>query len=242
MNPSAQPAPVDRQARRRERTRTRLVDAARLVFARQGVDATRINDITEEADVGFGSFYNHFDSKDAIVAAVVEQAAKEAGEANDRATAGLDDPAEVVAVAHRSLIQSAIDDPSFGWLLVRLEISHDIVSAALGPYAARDLDRGIAAGRFEVDDRAAALIAAGGALFGVVRAVLQGHADETTAQHHAAAVLRIFGLTPGEAAEVASRGFPMSRPDDRSVRRRYVRARQSASALHSERHWTTRPD
>src|SRR6185503_11077624 len=95
MSPSAEPAPLDRQARRRERTRARLVEAARAVFARQGVDATRINDITAEA--------------------------------NDRATLGLDDPAEVVAVAHRSLIQAAIDDPSFGWLLVRLEISHDVV-------------------------------------------------------------------------------------------------------------------
>jgi AcrR family transcriptional regulator len=208
MSPSAEPAPLDRQARRRERTRARLVEAARAVFAGQGVDATRINDITEEADVGFGSFYNYFESKDAIVVAVVEQAAQEAAEANDRATLGLDDPAEVVAVAHRSLIQAAIDDPSFGWLLVRLEISHDIVSATLGPYAARDLDRGIKAGRFDVDDRAAALIAAGGALLGVVRAVLQGHADDRTAQHHAAAVLRIFGLTPQEAAEVAARPLP----------------------------------
>jgi AcrR family transcriptional regulator len=220
MSPSAEPAPLDRQARRRERTRARLVEAARAVFARQGVDATRINDITEEADVGFGSFYNYFESKDAIVVAVVEQAAQEAAEANDRATLGLDDPAEVVAVAHRSLIQAAIDDPSFGWLLVRLEISHDIVSATLGPYAARDLDRGIKAGRFDVDDRAAALIAAGGALLGVVRAVLQGHADDRTAQHHAAAVLRIFGLTPQEAAEVAARPLPrMTAPPVHTERR-----------------------
>jgi AcrR family transcriptional regulator len=209
MTPSTEPAPVDRQARRRERTRARLVEAARAVFARQGVDATRINDITEEADVGFGSFYNYFESKDAIVAAVVEQAAKAAAEANDRASADLDDPAEIVAVAHRSLIQTAIDDPNFGWLLVRLEISHDIVSATLGPYAARDLDRGIQTGRFAVDDPAVALIAAGGALLAVVRTVLQGHADEKTAQHHAAAVLRIFGLPPQEAAEVAGRPLPV---------------------------------
>jgi AcrR family transcriptional regulator len=212
VSPSTEPAPVDRQARRRERTRARLVEAARAVFARQGVDATRINDITEEADVGFGSFYNYFESKDAIVVAVVEQAAREAGQANDRASLGLDDPAEVVAVAHRSLIQTAIDDPSFGWLLVRLEISHDIVSATLGPYAARDLDRGIKAGRFAVDDRAAALIAAGGALLGAVRAVLQGRANENSAQHHAAAVLRIFGLSPQDAAEVAARPLPVSAP------------------------------
>jgi AcrR family transcriptional regulator len=59
--------PPDRHARRREHTRARLLRAARTLFARQGIDKTRINEITEEADVGFGSFYNHFESKAAIV-------------------------------------------------------------------------------------------------------------------------------------------------------------------------------
>ena len=53
-----------------------------------------------------------------------------------------------------------------GWLLVRLEISHDLAFAALSPYAASDIDRGIKAGRFHVDDRNVALIASGGALLG----------------------------------------------------------------------------
>ena len=52
----------DRHARRREATRSKLIEAAESLFARQGVDNTRIQEITEEADVGFGSFYNHFES------------------------------------------------------------------------------------------------------------------------------------------------------------------------------------
>jgi AcrR family transcriptional regulator len=51
----------DRHTRRREQTRAKLVEAARTLFARHGVDNTRINQITDEADVGFGSFYNHVD-------------------------------------------------------------------------------------------------------------------------------------------------------------------------------------
>jgi muconolactone delta-isomerase len=45
----ATPAP-DRHARRREQKRARLLEAARALFARQGVDNTRINEITDEAD------------------------------------------------------------------------------------------------------------------------------------------------------------------------------------------------
>jgi AcrR family transcriptional regulator len=208
VSTSADRAGVDRRARRRAETRAKLIEAARVTFARQGVDATRINEITDEADLGFGSFYNYFDSKDAIVAAVVEEVVTAAGEAIAAATEDIEDPAEVVAVAHRSIVHRAAEEPDFGWLLVRLEISHDLVFAALGPYAARDLGRGLEAGRFTVDDPAVALIAAGGALLAIVRAVLQGRAKRTATEQHAAYVLRMFGLSPDDAAEVASRPLP----------------------------------
>jgi hypothetical protein len=94
---------------------------------------------------------------------------------------------------------------------VRLEISHDLAFAALSPYAARDIDRGIKAGRFHVDDRNVALIATAGALVGVMRAVLQGRAGRDTADHHAALVLRMLGLSADDAAAggraPASRGI-----------------------------------
>jgi DNA-binding transcriptional regulator YbjK len=47
--------------------------------------------------IGFGCFYNYFDSKDAIVAAVIEDAAEAAAQAIDAATSDLDDAAEVAA-------------------------------------------------------------------------------------------------------------------------------------------------
>ncbi len=184
------------------------MDAARSVFARQGMDVTTINQITEEADVGFGSFYNHFESKEEIVAAVLEQVVAEAGAAIDRATSDIADPAEVVAIAHRSLIAWASTDPELAWLLVRLNASHDALLTTLGSYAARDLKRGIDAGRFSVDDRNIALIAAAGALIAVIRAVLEGRTGHHAGEHHAAAVLRIFGVPPEEAAEIASRPLP----------------------------------
>ncbi len=208
MEPDAPPA-VDRHARRRAQTRARLLDGARAVLARQGVEATRINEITEEADLGFGSFYNHFESKDAIVAALVEEQAKALAEAIDAATADLEDPAEVVSVAHRTLLITALADPDLGWLLVRLEATHDLASAALGPYAVRDLERGLAAGRFHVDDPAVALVAAGGALMAVVRAALQGRLAAGADVAHAATVLRIFGMDAAAAAAVAARPLPV---------------------------------
>jgi AcrR family transcriptional regulator len=205
---ASSPAPADRGARRRAQTRAKLIEAARLLIARQGVDATRINEITDEADVGFGSFYNHFDSKDAIVEAVLQETIAAQGAAVEAITKDLNDPAEVVAVAHRHFVELAAGDPTWAWLLVRLEVSHDVALLALGPYAWRDLKRGIDTGRFDVPDPALALVQSGGALLAVMRAVLDGRAKPNAAQHHAAGVLRMLGLDPADAADAAARPQP----------------------------------
>ncbi len=120
----------DRHARRREQTRAKLVEAARTLFAGRGVDNTRINEITDEADVGFGSFYNHFDSKEAIVEAVLAETVAAQGEAIEAVTSQLEDPAEVIAAAHREFVRRARSDPDWGWLLVRLDVSHNVMLAA----------------------------------------------------------------------------------------------------------------
>jgi AcrR family transcriptional regulator len=203
--------PGDRRERRREATRRSLMDAARRLFAAQGVERTRINEITEAADVGFGSFYNHFDSKDAIVQAVLAEAVAAQGAELDTLTAELDDPAEVVAVAHRYFVRQARADPDWGWLLVRLEVSHNVMLEALGPFARRDLARGIRTGRFRVADKRTALFAAGGALLAVMRAVLDGQAPKEVERHHAEGVMRLFGLSVEDAAEVAARPMPATR-------------------------------
>jgi AcrR family transcriptional regulator len=149
--------PPDRHARRLEQTRARLVQAARTLFARQGVENTRIKEITDEADVGFGSFYNHFESKAAIVEAVLMETVAARGGTVGWVTAQLDDPAEVIAAAHRHFVRLARRDPEWAWLVVRGNLSHDVVLAALGPFAERDIRRGVQCGRLSVGDERAAL-------------------------------------------------------------------------------------
>ncbi|HUU69840.1 MAG TPA: TetR/AcrR family transcriptional regulator [Planctomycetota bacterium] len=65
---------VSRTQRRASRTRKRLLDAALAMFSEKGVDATAIEDITERADVGKGTFYRHFGNKEAVVVALSESA------------------------------------------------------------------------------------------------------------------------------------------------------------------------
>jgi AcrR family transcriptional regulator len=207
--PDARPT---RGARRRAETRARLLEAARTLFARRGVEGTAIAEITEHADVGFGSFYNHFESKEAIVEAVLAEALDAQGALVDALTGHLEDPAEVVAVAHRHFIAQTRTNPEIAWLLVRLDASHRVLNEALGPRARRDIERGISAKRFDVPDLETAFFDTGGALLLVMRAVLDGDLGPGAETHHAAAVLRILGLSTKEAAAIAQR--PMPRLDD----------------------------
>ena len=50
------------------RTRERLLDAAARTFAILGYDATRVDDIAEEAGLSRGTFYRYFDDKEAALA------------------------------------------------------------------------------------------------------------------------------------------------------------------------------
>jgi AcrR family transcriptional regulator len=67
------PTTPTRRERRKAETRHRLVAAALASFATRGMTGTRIEDVTEAADVAKGVFYNYFDSKDALVAELVER-------------------------------------------------------------------------------------------------------------------------------------------------------------------------
>ncbi len=58
--------PLIPQTARGWTTRTALLEAARRVFTRDGFESTRITDITEEAGLAAGSFYNYFVAKEDI--------------------------------------------------------------------------------------------------------------------------------------------------------------------------------
>jgi len=61
-----------RQQRRVKATQRKLLNAARGVFAEKGLDSTTIDDITERADVGKGTFYYHFSGKQALIAELID--------------------------------------------------------------------------------------------------------------------------------------------------------------------------
>ncbi len=56
-------APSSRIERRREKTRRLLIEVALGLFYEKGIYRTKIEDITERADIGKGTFYQYFETK-----------------------------------------------------------------------------------------------------------------------------------------------------------------------------------
>lgn len=197
-----------RQERRKARTRAALLRAARALFAARGFEATTIAEITGTADLGVGSFYNHFASKDELLSALLEQTYTEQLAALESRRSGTGDAAEAVSIAHRHWVRLTGEGPEWAWLVVRLDASFELVAATQGEAARNDLARGIAQGRFSVANPELAVLASGGALIAVMRAVLTGLVDEEADSIHAEGVLRMFGVEATEAASIARRPLP----------------------------------
>jgi AcrR family transcriptional regulator len=74
------------------RNRAKVLAAARAVFGDQGVDA-QMDDVARRADVGVGTVYRHFPTKDALLNALAEELFDELA-AHAREMLELDDPWE----------------------------------------------------------------------------------------------------------------------------------------------------
>ena len=62
-----------RRARRSAEIRERLFEAAMNLFMVRGLQATTVKDITDAADVGKGTFFNYFPTKEHVLAVFYER-------------------------------------------------------------------------------------------------------------------------------------------------------------------------
>ena len=208
---SADGAPrVSRLDRRKARTRQALIDAAVRLIAEGRGDRASIAEITEQADIGFGSFYNHFDSKEQLFQTASEEVMERWGQMIDRASAGITDPAELFAVGLRISGRLGWTHPDIAGFLTGAGLDALDIPRGLAPRALRDIQAGQATGRFTVPDAEIALSAAAGGLLGLLR-MCQQHPErinEASVDQLAEAVLRLLGVPAPEAARLAALPLP----------------------------------
>ncbi|MGA7323325.1 MAG: TetR/AcrR family transcriptional regulator [Rhodomicrobium sp.] len=139
-------SPKSRSEKRREDTRRRLMKATYEIIAKRGLEGLVIQDITEVAEVGYGSFYNHFTSKDAIVAAVIDASRDFAREIYRRLATSTSDRAEAFALELLACLRLSKEDKTWGWFILRTVLSGEGNRSGVGADLRHALDACIQAG------------------------------------------------------------------------------------------------
>jgi AcrR family transcriptional regulator len=197
-----------RNERRKRRNRQALVEAAHTVMAEKGIDAATMSEIADLADVGAGTVYNYFASKDDLAMRVMEEVMDRLARRIEAVTDTFDDPGQVYAFGIRNVMKAATTDRRWSWLLRRSEVIADAMYRVMGPYAIRDLRNAVAAGRYQVEDPEMAWRQATHAIVGFSLAVCDGKLGAGKIDEAVVNLLGMVGVARAEAWEIARRPCP----------------------------------
>ncbi|MDP7729937.1 MULTISPECIES: TetR/AcrR family transcriptional regulator [unclassified Mycobacterium] len=194
---------------RKQRTRAALIKSAR-TFIADGQLEVPVQDICLAADVGIGSFYNHFDSKEELFqAAIVDVIDAQAG-LLDALTEAVEDPAEKFAARFRLTGRMFRLRPKESRIGLALGMPLIMAEKGLGPRGVRDIGAAAAAGRFTVKDPELAMVLGAGSLLALGQLLYDQPArdDEETIDDVVDSLLRLFGLGPEEAQRISRMPLP----------------------------------
>jgi AcrR family transcriptional regulator len=149
---------MGRRQRRAAETRLRLFRCALQLFAERGFPSVTVEDITEAADVGKGTFFNYFESKDHVLGVMAEIQLGKVREAVTLAESGTE---TIHSVLHRLFLRVG-EEPGRSPDLARALISSFLASERVRGLIERNFSEGrkmiaqvVAAGqkRGEIDPR-----------------------------------------------------------------------------------------
>ncbi|OZC68362.1 TetR family transcriptional regulator [Rhodococcus sp. 06-462-5] len=199
----------NRLERRKARTRGALIEAAQGFIARGELNAP-IAEITQAADVGMGSFYNHFVSREQLFQSAVDGALELLGGYLDSLTDVDADPAEAFTRSFRISGRLFRLQPELSRVLIHSGPELITSPHGLGPRAARDIVAGVDAGYFRVADPQLSLALVAGALLGVGQLLLEqpDRDDVEAVDGMAYSVLLALGMPDADARDLCARPLP----------------------------------
>jgi len=199
----------NRLARRKQRTRAALITAAQSFIAAGKLNVP-VLELTQAADVGMGSFYNHFDSKEELFDAALTEVLDMHGALLDELTESLEDPAETFARSYRLTGRLFRRRPQESRVLLSSGLALLSSDRGVVPRARRDISAGVDAGRFHVADMSLALAIVGGALLGLGQLLHDEpeRDDAETADKVTEHVLVLLGMPADEARRICQLPLP----------------------------------
>lgn len=131
MAATHQPVPSGRRERHSAERRERLFRAALDLFARKGFEETTVEDITNAADLGKGTFFNYFPSKEHILLAFGEMQLAKLQAAVEEARAKGESTRSFLRSLGPRMTQEPIRNPSIIRLLLQAFLSNSEVRSSM---------------------------------------------------------------------------------------------------------------
>ena len=140
-----------------EERRMELIETAESLFFQKGYEYTAVSDIVKTINVGQGTFYHYFKSKEDILEAVAEKIVAPIAEDIRKIAKSNEDPATKVNSILNSIIKAGNSDTGFMKLMHKKGnfLLHDKLEEALearvSPSIAEVLSKGMEEGVFNMD-------------------------------------------------------------------------------------------
>lgn len=122
---------TERKQREKVYRETSILEAAKKVFMAKGLITATIDDIAAEAELGKGTLYRHYRSKEDIMLAISEQATQELHALYTKAAAGTGPGLEKVLAMMRGYYSFVMDNPAYFGFIAFFESPFPITNAGV---------------------------------------------------------------------------------------------------------------
>ncbi len=193
---------------KRLRTRKSLLHSTRDLVCRQPHSRVSIQDITRLADVGTGTFYNYFETKQEIFEAVLEDLRQGIARELEETRSKLKDPAMIVAVTTKFYFVQAEDNEQWKSFIRNSGMTGNHILHQEESQCLEDIERGVRAGRFRVDDASFTQNLVTGMVRHTSREISEGRLDRSAMEGTTRYILRMLGLPDLVAGALAQSPLP----------------------------------
>lgn len=199
---------MNRNQRTRIRNRGKLLLAAQSIIIESGIKMLNPRKITEKADLGLGTFYNHFKTIEDVVNNIIELIIQHHFLETIDYTRGLSDPAEIFAFATRFSLGKFLDSEDWRRLVLDSGIWIEKLFSAIVQRALEIIQRGISTGRFKVDQIDLLMSMLRGS--GIMVAIDMRNGDLAVEMEKEFTIfyLKMLGIEKAEAIDICSRPLP----------------------------------
>jgi AcrR family transcriptional regulator len=198
---------VKRTDRRVVRTREALIEAGYALFSGRGLYDVSIDEIVERASVSKQTFYNHFNDKLSLAQSIYLAIRGELELEIARMNANIPDAVARVARGICFYVSKALDDPDHIRFLARMLVQDVVPEDQANRGLMKDLEAGLAAGRFtvrSVDSAVAFVLGASEPLLAAVAADRNRTNALSMSQEFVTLILRGLAVQPMEAELIAA--------------------------------------